>query len=138
MIKPGRYAFKSFEADALQVTPETIQDVAEWCGGVVRNSGDYMPGSNRQFIDFIQTTPSSQSRASAYEGDWIVKVGDFFREIDHTDFSEEFEPIAEDRRKELEEYIGRMLSADPDFLIGREGEVIEFWVGKLERLFKHG
>lgn len=56
-----------FNVEAVQVTPENRQEVAEWCGGTVDESKAGHP------IDVPTFKPISSRHTTAFEKDWVVK-----------------------------------------------------------------
>lgn len=67
MKKQYRNNFKTFEA--VQLTPETLTEIAEWCGGVV--TAEYHPQDrSKRYVAVNVPTIVGAQRAS--EGDWVV------------------------------------------------------------------
>ena len=131
-----KYRFRGFDADGVQVSKENLEEIAKWCGGLVQDSSQYMPGTNRPFVLFVSWSQNGSSKVAAYEGDWIIKVRENFKLVDATDFLNEFEEVPEDRRKKLVENIETLISMDEELLRGDLSNVLDYWVGRFERLFQ--
>lgn len=71
----GKYVRKPFAVEAVEVTKENIQEVAQWCGGKVmrhrRKDYGYREGFD-QFIKVDVRKPLNERQTRAYYGDWIL------------------------------------------------------------------
>lgn len=131
-----KYRFRGFDAEGAQITKENFEEIAKWAGGLVQDTSQYMPGTNRQFVLFMSWSQNGPTKVAAYEGDWIVKVGENFKLVPEVDFLTEFEEVPEDRRKELEENIRTLLSLYPDAPPAETEARVNYWIGRFERLFQ--
>lgn len=61
---------KSFDVDAVRVTAENIDEVAEWCRGDVRTAED-----GRQYIKVRVLRPLNENQTMAFAGDWVLYAG---------------------------------------------------------------
>lgn len=104
MIEPIKVQRKTFRADAVQVTAENMEAVAEWCGGVV-NSRPVDPYRDALFPDkdwhrqWVEVQISHSAKGRAYEDDWITFRDDnigFYRVYHDKDYREIFQPIKTD------------------------------------------
>lgn len=68
------YTRKPFEITAVRVTPENIEEVAKWCGGVL----DTTP-SGKQYIKVDVTRPLNEKQTRAFAGDWVLVVKNSFK-----------------------------------------------------------
>lgn len=125
MILNKRYRRKTFDVEAIQVTHENMQGIAEWCGGRVtvywpdihRQSGDYRSGQTCVEI-VIGSVNGREQLGRAYPGDWVTRLVDTanFRVYREKSFNEAFHEV-------LTEYQKRraVLTTLNDFLDNRKG-----------------
>ena len=74
-IKPEKYSRKAFEVEAVEVTPQNIHEVAQWCGGEVKQSDTSKDGGREGFQEYIKVQvkrPLSDRQTRAYYGDWVL------------------------------------------------------------------
>lgn len=107
MVINKTYRRKTFTVQAIQVTAENIQGLAEWCDGKVVI---YWPDISRQSVDYragqtcvevvIGRVNGRVQKARAYPGDWITRLHDTnnFRVYRNKTFLEAFEEV----RSEIE------------------------------------
>ena len=95
---------KPFFVEAVQVTEENIEAIAEWCKGRLTPIKDEGDGSNARFIKVNVKNPMTARQTKAFVGDWVLRSGDsfkvykhesFFKVFNKTDLSEIPEPEAE-------------------------------------------
>lgn len=75
MLTPQKYTRKPFEVEAVEVTPQNINDVAEWCGGRVLQSDLSKDGGrsgSQEYIKVAVKRPLSDRQTRAYYGDWVL------------------------------------------------------------------
>lgn len=62
----NKYSRRIFEIDAVQVTPENMEEVATWCEGAVRHNvaGD-------AYVKVKVHRPMNEKHTRAYPGDWV-------------------------------------------------------------------
>lgn len=105
-IKTTRYARKPFEVDAVQVSAENFQEVAEWCGGEIKTF------PNEQFIKIHVPRVLNERQTKAYIGDWVLKAGQGFKVYTNKGFLKSFDLAAE-----------TVVYTEQDALIHLDGEI---------------
>jgi hypothetical protein len=100
MIELKRFTYAPVFIQAVQVTEENMQEVAEFCGGEVVRGKDDEPDYIR-----LRTKGALTKRPTAYEGDWIFKSGTTYKIYTEKAFQRVFVEVASDPKavKLLEE-----------------------------------
>lgn len=93
-----KYVRKPFFVDAVQVTAENMQAVAEWCTGEVRSdfqdSGE--PGTaDVKYIHVRVHRPANDRQTKAYISNWILYAGTGYKVYTDKAFKSCFEPDQE-------------------------------------------
>lgn len=89
MIKPVKYARRPFYVDVVEVTEENMTEVAEWCGGKVRDDKD------EPFIKVRVRRPLHDRQTMAFVGDMVLKAGTGFKVYTAEAFEKNFEELSE-------------------------------------------
>lgn len=86
------YARKSFNVEAVQVTQENIEEVANWCGGQIKENRDGAP-----YIKIDVKRALNERQRRAYLGDWVLlrQDGDTFKVYDDKAFGKCFDAVNE-------------------------------------------
>lgn len=93
-ISIASYVRKSFGVDAIQVTSENMNAVAEWCGGEVRDQVEIKGGvRNKNQAHIYLTAVGYRRQTMAFPGDWILCSGESFRVYTDKAFKHSFEPV---------------------------------------------
>lgn len=75
-IQTRRFVRKPFYVDAIQVTSANIEQVAEWCGGVIKDAKpdrDLKQGRVREkYIEVNVHRPYSDRQKMAFVTDWVL------------------------------------------------------------------
>lgn len=82
---------KQFPVQAVQVTPNNIDQLAESVKGEVKHDGDKEGNFSRTYIDVPVRKPLNKRQTQAYIGDWIVKQGRTFKVYSDKSFNQQFE-----------------------------------------------
>lgn len=96
-----------FEVEAVQVTEENMQEVAEWCGG--RLNRGQKPDVENWFIKVRVFRAMHERQTMAFVGDWVLYAGTGYKvytdEAFHKCFSqkEEGHPFGAPTRNFLDE-----------------------------------
>lgn len=86
-MKTESYVRNPLVVDALRVTDENFNDVAEWCKGEIRQDND------EKFFIFLQVRHPLHSRQKkAYVGDWILKTKSGYKIYPDDAFKANFNP----------------------------------------------
>jgi hypothetical protein len=75
------YTRKPFEIDAVRITNENMEDVAEWCGGVIQETD-----SGKRYIKVDVIRPLNDKQTRGFAGDWALKVKTSFKLYTHKAF----------------------------------------------------
>lgn len=92
-LETEQYARKSFDVDAVQVTEENINDVAEWCQGSVRTEKGRKDGETRQYVKVRVLRPLNPRQTKAFVGDWVLYAGTGYKVYTDNAFNESFEKV---------------------------------------------
>lgn len=94
MLKTEKYARKPFLIDAIQVTPENMEEVAKWCGGTVETAE--RNGRTVKFIEVPVSRPMNERQKRAFVNDYVLKAGKSFKCYPPKPFDDCFEKPSED------------------------------------------
>lgn len=86
MINPSKFLRKPFYVDAVRVTEENIEEVAEWCEGEVRSA------EKGRYIKVRVRRPLNVRQTCAHIGDWVLSAGSGFKVYTPKGFKESFDP----------------------------------------------
>lgn len=67
MIKIEKYQSIPFFADAVQVTEENLEEVAEWCSGQIRTNAQ-----GAKYVKVRANKPKRLRHTMAFAGDWVI------------------------------------------------------------------
>lgn len=81
LMEIEEYTRKSFTVKAVHVTVANIEEVAKWCGGVIKQ---------RRFIKVPVEKPQNDRQTQAYIGDWVLESGKGFKVYTNAAFSRSF------------------------------------------------
>lgn len=81
---PSRFRKKPLVIEAAQLTEDTMHEVAEWCGGAIRQFGEA----------WSVRVPTLEGELFAAPGSWIIKgvKGEFYP-CEPEIFAETYEPV---------------------------------------------
>lgn len=68
IVETERYTRKPVHVDAIQVTPENIDMLAQWCGGELTRAGEDV----ELHIKVDVHTPRNERQTQAFVGDWLL------------------------------------------------------------------
>lgn len=87
-LKTHKFARKPFYVDAVRVSENNIEEVAEWCKGeVVRNDTD------QTHIRVEVNRPLNERQTQAFIGDWVLFAGTGFKVYMPKAFDRSFEKV---------------------------------------------
>ena len=84
-LKIRQYVRKSFLVDAIRVTPDNLEAVAEWCGGTIQE---------RMAVSYIKVqvaNPINDRQTEAFPGDWVLYAGKGFKVYKDAPFRKSFD-----------------------------------------------
>lgn len=87
MIKTEKYARKPFIIDAVQVTEENLEKVAEWC------MGEVVQADGRRYVKVRVHRPLNERQTKAFVGDWVLYAGTGYKVYTDKAFLGSFEPV---------------------------------------------
>ena len=96
MLKTQKYARRPFYVDAIQVTEENMEEVAEWCMGNIQVT-EKGEGEEERYIKVRVHRPNTERQTMAYPGDWILYAGTGFKVYTASAFSRCFVEPDEDK-----------------------------------------
>jgi len=97
-IITGKFSRKTFNVEAIQVTVENMQEVAEWCGGSVKGY-DSVHDSPHVYIQ-VPVMPSKTKTYrpnQAFVKSWVVKTNQGWTVYTKKGFGVSFEPMDENK-----------------------------------------
>ena len=102
-----RFMRRTFDVDAVQVTEENFDAVAEWCGGkivtvkdaVSENKLDLGTFDGQTHISIDVARPLTRRQTEAYVGDWVLYANKGFKVYTNRPFVKNFV----ERNEELQE-----------------------------------
>lgn len=68
-----KFARNPFEVEAVKVTDENMQEVAEWCGGDVRRATPRSGSDVKAYVKVPAHNPLNEKQKRAFEGDWVLR-----------------------------------------------------------------
>lgn len=89
MLEIKNYVRNPFRVEAVRVTSENMQAVADHCGGTLEDGSTDGLGS---YIKVDVVRPVNDRQCRAYVGDWILKAGNGFKVYTNSAFMNTFQP----------------------------------------------
>src|SRR6188472_2903504 len=77
-METKKFARKSFDVEAVQVTNENMKEIAEWCKGTVETPHALSVESD-PFINVRVRYPLTPRQSQAFVGDWVLYSGKGFK-----------------------------------------------------------
>lgn len=71
-IATQKYVRKPFLADAIQVTAENMEELAQWCGGSIQTEKRGHGKPDARYIKVDVKSPLNDRQTKAYGDDWLV------------------------------------------------------------------
>lgn len=97
-VKIEKFERKSFPVDAVRVTEENIQDVAQWCNGEIHHQADNT-GTLNPYVKVKVRYPLNQRQTMAFLGDWILATDRGFKVYTDNALSQSFIKIEDDQEE---------------------------------------
>lgn len=102
-LKTKKFQRKPFQVEAIQVTEENFEKVAEWCGGAIvtvqephHGDGHLFPFEPKRYIQVDVARPLTKRQTEAYVGDWILFASKGFKVYANRPFLKNFEETPEE------------------------------------------
>jgi hypothetical protein len=86
-LKTHKFARKPFYVDAVRVSADNIEKVAEWCGGEIRTDEE------GKHVKVNVYRPQSERQSKAYVGDWVLYSGSGYKCYTPKSFDKSFEKV---------------------------------------------
>lgn len=94
-METERFVRRPFEVDAVQITPENIENVAKWCGGTI-GCQTYIDESGQvstvHFVEVDVIRPKNKRQTMGFPNDWVLKTNTGFKVYTDRGFKASFEP----------------------------------------------
>jgi len=87
-MKTVKYARKPIYVDVVQVTAESMEEVAEWCKGLIQTNAD-----GEYFVKVKVHRPRSNRQTEAFVGDYILYSNTGFKVYTPKAFKKSFEKV---------------------------------------------
>lgn len=87
-LKTRKFARKPIYVDAIRVTEENFEEVAEWCNGRIDKTLDDVP-----YISVKVYRPRNDRQTMAFYGDWVLLFGSSFKVYSPSSFDKSFERV---------------------------------------------
>lgn len=88
-METSKYVRKSFDVDAIQVTDENIEEVAQWCGGTIETP-HALSLEEAKHIKVRVRYPINERQTKAFVGDWVLNSGRGFKVYTNNAFNKQF------------------------------------------------
>lgn len=86
-MKTTKFVRKPLYVEAVRVTAENMDEVAEWCGG-------YVDRTAKPFIKVDVKRALHAKQTQAYSGDWVLQSSTGFKVYIHKALFENFDMVA--------------------------------------------
>ena len=95
-LKTQTFQRKPFQVEAVQITEENFEKVADWCGGSIVTVQEpqhkqLLPGEPKRFIQVAVSRPLTKRQTEAYVGDWILFASKGYKVYANRPFLKNFE-----------------------------------------------
>lgn len=94
-MKVQKFARKVFFVDAIKVTAENLEEVADWCGGSVKQTAakpeEQVEAQSYVKVPILKYVNERQTRA--FVGDYVTKAGSQFKVYTSVAFAKSFEEL---------------------------------------------
>lgn len=101
MLQPKRFVRKPLYINAVQVTHENMNEVAQWSGGEVRTARNPKTLLHDPFVHIAVVGAKHQRQTMAFQGDWVLHFRDHFKIYTKKAFPESFDAAPEEPYLEL-------------------------------------
>lgn len=88
-METSKYVRKSFDVDAIRVTDDNIEEVAQWCGGTIE-APHALSLEEDKHIKVRVRYPISERQTKAFVGDWVLNSGRGFKVYTNNAFNKQF------------------------------------------------
>lgn len=99
-ITTTRYIRKPLYVDAVRVTAENLEAVAEWCDGTIETVADGSKDDGKQYIKVRVHNPMNPKQTKAFVGDWVLYAEKGYKIYTNRAFIAVFDEAKEDQLSE--------------------------------------
>jgi len=106
-MQTQKFSRKPLYVDAVRVTKDNVQEIADWCDGTVAD-----PDKPRRFIRVHTHRSVTVPKTRAFVGDWVLKSPIGFRVYSNVAFEKAFDqlPVSEGNWQESDEAALRVVT----------------------------
>jgi hypothetical protein len=98
IVQTLKFVRKPFYVDAVRVTSANMSEVAQWCGGTVRQAkpdGDVQQGRIPQkYVEVPVYLPMNDRQKMAFVGDWVLFAGKGYKVYTNPAFNKTFQAVS--------------------------------------------
>lgn len=120
-MKTEKYTRNPFVIDAVQVTDDNINEIAQWCSGDVRTA-EIKPGKEDHYIKVRVQRPLNERQTQAFVGDWVLFAGTGYKVYTNKAFRKCFTKYEEDTT------VGGQAKFPDDETAEKNEDVLADWV----------
>lgn len=91
MLTTQKYARKPFFVDAVRVTEDNLDQIAQWCGGEIRTK--VIKGEANKYVHVPVKRALNVRQTQAFIGDWVLYAGSGFKVFTHKAFETYFDNV---------------------------------------------
>ena len=106
-METRRFARKPFFVDAVRVTSENMERVAEWCQGDVNTIDTGQ--SEERYVKVRVHRPMNDRQTQAFVGDWVLYAGTGFKVYTPKAFEKSFEEVTASSEETADDDVDREL-----------------------------
>lgn len=92
-MQTKKYARKAFFVEAIQVTAENMEEVAQWAEGEIQQDPEQSGTGPVNYIFINVERPLNDRQTKAYMGDWVLSAGRGFKVYTNKAFLSSFEVV---------------------------------------------
>lgn len=90
------YVRRPFNVEAVQVTAENMEDVAQWCSGDIRTAKKEANGPDEKYVKVTVYRSLNDRQTKAFAGDWVLFAGTIFKVYTAKAFEKSFVEVKRD------------------------------------------
>lgn len=97
-----KFIRKPFTIDAVQLTEENLEQVADWCNGEIRTAVVDETDTEMKTARYIKvrvSRPLNDRQTKAFINDWVLFANKGFKIYTPTAFEENFEQVFQEKEK---------------------------------------
>ena len=107
-METRKFARKPFFVDAVRVTSENMERVAEWCQGDVNTIQNGQ--SDERYVKVRVHRPMTDRQTQAFVGDWVLYAGTGFKVYTPKAFEKSFEEVVDEGQETADDEVDQELA----------------------------